>query len=172
MRFGHAITAISVTLTGCASTIHHAPMPGGGDAMQIIAVTSTPDGAEVYIGDRMLGVTPLKIPVKRKAPGLVLRFERTGYESIEVPLKRTTSEAVAGNLAFALIPLNPLQGLSDNPWSTPTRTALAFALPLAGLTIDAITGGAYNLPPHVHATLHPRHPQHPALLAPSAPKMR
>lgn len=76
-----------------------------------------------------------------------------------MPLKRRTSAAVWGNLAFGAMALNPMSGpggLSDNPWSRTQQVAFAFILPAVGATIDALSGAAYEAPRRVHVVLTPQ----------------
>jgi hypothetical protein len=143
-------------LSGCASVVHKAPGFGRGTTLQEIEVTSEPAGARVFLGGNALGVTPARVRLTRKNPNHVLRLEKEGYLPIDIPLRRKVSGAVAGNIPFGLLALNPLSGpngLADNPWSRSEQVAWAFILPAIGVGVDFLTGAAYTLPPHVHATL-------------------
>jgi hypothetical protein len=160
-----AILAVLPLLSGCASIVHKA-RPGRDTAFQVISVTSEPAGARVLIGQTLVGTTPTQLLLKRSDAHIVLRFEKDGWEPAEVRLERTISGALAGNIPFALIPLNPLQGFGDNPWSTSEKAAFAIALPAAGLAIDFLTGAAYKLPPRVHVTLRAPPSREPLQLLP------
>lgn len=120
--------------------------------MQAIAVTSEPAGAQIFVGKSQVGVTPARIVVKRRETNTVLRFEMPGYVSTEVPLTRTTSGAVAGNISFGLFALAP-EGFADNPPSSAARAGQALLFPLLGVAVDFMTGAAFELPSQVHVTL-------------------
>ena len=145
--------------SGCASLVHKAPAPGRGTTMQEVHVSSEPAGAQVVLNGRVLGVTPTRVRLVRKNPNQVLRLLKDGYLPRDVPLKRRVSGAVAGNLPFALLALNPLSGqngLADNPWSRSEQAAWALTLPAIGVGVDFLTGAAYTLPSRIHVTLEAR----------------
>src|SRR5687768_5112970 len=98
-----AIGAACLLINGCASVVHHAPMPGRGTTMQSVEVISEPTGVRVVLGGDVLGITPTRVLLERKNSNQVLRFEKEGYVSIDVPLARTINAAIAGNVPFALL---------------------------------------------------------------------
>jgi eukaryotic-like serine/threonine-protein kinase len=55
-----------------------------------LAIGSLPDGAEVYLGDTLVGRTPLALPSVQVETKLVLRLEKAGYQSAlrELTIKR------------------------------------------------------------------------------------
>ena len=141
------LVAAAIVNIGCATIAH-----GTG---QDVTVTSEPSAAHVTLltreedgrmVKRLTGTTPVVISVPRRAKNLVIRLERDGCPPVDMPLKRTVSGWVAGNLIVA----NPMsmQGM-DNP-GTQYPQQLLIGLPVM-FGIDALTGGAYNLPKHVHA---------------------
>ncbi|HJR58328.1 MAG TPA: PEGA domain-containing protein [Vicinamibacterales bacterium] len=147
-----------VLISGCASVVHKAPGFGGGTTVQEIEVTSEPAGARVFLRGAPAGITPTRLRLIRKDPHQVVRLEKDGYRSVDVPIRRKVSGAVAGNIPFGLLALNPLNGpngLSDNPWSRSEQVAYAFILPAIGVGVDFLTGAAYALPSRVHVTLEP-----------------
>ncbi len=103
---------------GCATIIH-----GG---RQDIPVTSSPSGSIVRV-NRIVVSTPGVINLSRKEPMYILRFEKEGYEPVEVKLIRTTDGWIWGNILIG---------------------------GLIGLAIDYSSGAAYQLTPkEVNVTL-------------------
>jgi hypothetical protein len=106
------------TLAGCATILQ--------GSRQQLSVASRPTGARVLVDGKEVGTTPVVAHLKRKDKHVV-RVELQGYQPFEMPLARSTSGWVWGNLVFGGIP---------------------------GLAIDAITGGMYKLKPEqIDATL-------------------
>lgn len=103
---------------GCATIMH-----GSG---QEVSVASTPTGARVTVDNAEVGRTPYVANLKRKDKH-VIRIDMEGYQPYELPIARSTSGWVWGNIVFGGLP---------------------------GLAVDAITGGLYKLKPEqVEATL-------------------
>lgn len=91
-----------------------------------VSVASTPTGARVFVDGRETGITPMIANLSRKDRH-VLSIRMDGYQPYELPIARSVSGWVAGNIIFGGIP---------------------------GLVIDAVTGGMYKLTPtQVTATL-------------------
>ncbi len=135
------LLAASVS-TGCATIAH--------GSKQDVMVLSDPTAANVFIGSKQVGVTPVRLTLKRRNR-TVLRFEKDGFEATEIPLKRGADGWLTADL---LLPLNPLarQGLdSADDWPKMAATGIAQLL-----TIDWLTGAAYKLPKSVTAVLPPR----------------
>ncbi|MEX2369032.1 MAG: PEGA domain-containing protein [Candidatus Paceibacterota bacterium] len=86
---------------------------------QEVGVTSNPSDATVAVNGESRGTTPLVLDLKRKGTYLVT-LELDGYEPYETTLTRSTSGWVWGNILFG---------------------------GLAGLAVDAVTGGMYKLTP-------------------------
>ena len=59
---------------------HERPHATGG-------VSSDPPGAQVFIGDESLGVTPVIVDLPRRERDLVLRLEKDGFVTGEVPVQ-------------------------------------------------------------------------------------
>jgi PEGA domain len=131
--------------TACAT------MARGAGGTQEVIVTSAPAGARVFIGNTIVGLTPVRLDLKRRDNHIVLRFEKEGFEPRQIPVK----QSVSGWLALDLFPLNPYicQGLNSAD-QCPTKWQRAGALTLA-FGLDFLTGAAYTLPPAVHAVLTP-----------------
>lgn len=68
---------------------------------QLVAVRSTPPGAEVSLNGEPVGETPLFVEVRRRDAEPVLRFEEAGFESIERELERRRSGWFWGDVAVA-----------------------------------------------------------------------
>lgn len=106
-------------IAGCAAIIH--------GTKQEVAVSSTPSGAKVVVMGAHMATTPGIIKLDRKDSNIVLRFEKDGYEPVEVALRRSVDGWIAGNILFG---------------------------GLIGLVIDFASGAAYKLsPPEVQAAL-------------------
>ena len=141
------MSAAAIVNTGCATIAHgtgqDVTVTSETPAAKVTLLTREKDGRMVQ---RLTGTTPIVLSVPRRANNLVIRLEREGCASVEMPLKRTMSAWVAGNLIVA----NPMsmQGM-DNP-SSQYPKQIAIGLPVM-FGIDALTGGAYKLPRRVHA---------------------
>ena len=118
MRRFIALTLVTASLSGCATIMH------GGN--QPVGISSNPTGAQVFVDNAVVGVTPVTATLSRKDHHTV-RVEMPGYAPYEMKLTRGMSGWVWGNLVFGGIP---------------------------GLAIDAISGGLYKLTPgEVNASL-------------------
>lgn len=73
-----AIAAIS-TLSGCATVIK------GSD--QALTFNSEPDGAQVIVDGRLIGVTPLTAKVKKNSADTVM-IKKDGYKTQTMPLDK------------------------------------------------------------------------------------
>jgi len=112
------VSFLIAVLAGCATIIH-----GG---RQKVPVKSEPSGATVSV-NRIKVQTPGVINLSRSESMVILRFEKDGYEPVEVTLIRTTDGWIWGNL---------------------------FIGGLIGIAIDYSTGAAYQLSPNaVNVTL-------------------
>ena len=149
------MAVVCLTLGGCASMVHKASAPRPGTATQIVEVISEPAGAQVLVAGRVVGTTPVRVLLKRSSTRHVLRVVKEGYAPVDVPLKRTLSGAVAGNVPFALLAWNPLSGLADNRWSRGQQVVYSFVFPAVGAALDFMTGAAYKLPARVKVVLEP-----------------
>jgi uncharacterized protein YceK len=118
MRRFIALSLVAASLSGCATIMHGGSQPVG--------ISSNPTGAQVFVDNQVMGVTPVTATLSRKDHHTV-RVEMPGYAPYEMKLTRGMSGWVWGNLIFGGIP---------------------------GLAIDAITGGLYKLTPdEVNASL-------------------
>jgi len=134
------VMALVVLCTpGCASVVH--------GRTQLIAITSEPSGADVFLDEQQVGVTPLQLDVSRRPPH-VLRFEKEGFAAQNIALKRGTSALLIADVAYAANPM-AAQGLDDpSQWPGLIVQALAFLI-----GIDYLTGAAFTLPAAINATL-------------------
>lgn len=139
------VATTSLPGVGCATVVR------GASRTQTVLVTSAPAGAQVFIGDQPVGVTPVRLDLKRRDSRIVLRLEKEGYVSQRLPV----TQSLSGWMALDLFPLNPYigQGLSSSE-QNPTKRQRAAALAIA-VGIDFLTGAAYTLPAAVHAALTP-----------------
>jgi uncharacterized protein YceK len=118
MRRFIALSLVAASLSGCATIMHGGSQPVG--------ISSNPTGAQVFVDNQVMGVTPVTATLSRKDHHTV-RVEMPGYAPYEMKLTRGMSGWVWGNLIFGGIP---------------------------GRAIDAITGGLYKLTPdEVNASL-------------------
>ena len=128
--------------TGCATMAH--------GTRQNVIVKSDPPGAQVYVGGKTLGVTPLVADLWRGDRHVVLRFELDGFETQELRLTRDASAMVVADFAVALNPLK-MQGM-DNADAATYLGSSAAALGIM-LGPDLLTGGGYKFPNVVTVTL-------------------
>lgn len=134
--------ACALLATGCA-TIRNG-------RTQVVAVSSDPPGAQVFVGDKQVGATPTVLDLPRSKRNLTLRFEKDGFANVDVPVGRSPSGWLWGDVLYvAAGGLMAGQGVSRG-----TQWAHVFAQG-AALTfgIDLLTGGAFRLPNDVRATL-------------------
>ena len=105
----------------------------------------------MFIGSRVVGVTPVRLDLPRRDSRIVLRLEKEGFAAQHVPVRQSLS----GWMVFDLFPLNPYicQGLNSAD-QCPTKTQRAGALAVT-FGVDFLTGAAYTLPAVVHAALTP-----------------
>ena len=102
----------ALLIVGCATILH--------GTKQNIAVSSVPTGAKVIVKGVHMATTPAAVELSRKESHIILRFEKEGYELVEVALIRSTDGWIAGNIFFG---------------------------GLIGLAIDFMNGAAYKLNP-------------------------
>lgn len=86
LRVACVLLAACAISSGCATAIN--------GTTQRVAVASNPPGAQVYLRDAPVGVTPAFVDVPRRDPDLQLRLEKEGYEPTVVPLQRSLVERV------------------------------------------------------------------------------
>lgn len=141
LRSTALLLAALMLSTGCATVAH--------GVRQEVVVTSEPSGAAAFVNDVPVGITPVRVTLRRWERNVVVRFEKDGFTSQRVVLKRT----VSGWVALNGIALNPMarQGMTKSQadaWPTPALFALAFML-----GTDFATGGAYKFPKVLRAVL-------------------
>ena len=135
-----ALSAL-VLSTGCATVAH--------GVRQEVVVTSEPLGAAVFINDVPVGATPKRLSLRRGESNLVVRFEKQGFASQRIALKRSLS----GWVYLDLIALNPMAGQGlDRASDWPKQAAFSLAVLLV---TDLASGGAYKFPKVVRAVLEP-----------------
>ena len=132
-----ALAAVVALSTGCATSMN--------GSVQRVAVASDPPGAQVFIDDEPVGVTPAYLELDRRDGDLTLRLEKDCYQETVLPVPRRTSKWVAGNLLFAGMPVNEY---TLGPW----LGYMAFFAVVGGLR-DRASGGAFTFPDLVRASL-------------------
>jgi len=104
---------VIVILNGACGTIMHG-------STQLVAISSNPSDATVFVNDNNKGTTPLTINLKRENKSMNLRLVLDGYLPYETTINRKISGWVWGNIVFGALP---------------------------GVIVDAISGGLYKLTP-------------------------
>lgn len=135
--------ATSILLIACAFSSACATVING--ATQRVAVTSDPPGAQLYINDAPVGVTPAFVDIPRRDADLELRFEKDGCDPAVLTLERSRSRWSAGNVLLAGVPVNDY---STGAW----MGAMVF-YGVLGALVDTNSGGAYKRPDSVRAAL-------------------
>jgi hypothetical protein len=125
--------------SGCATIVN--------GRTQAVTVSSEPPGANVFLGSRLLGVTPARLELKRRDEHIVLRFEKDGFAAQDIPVQRSVSGWIAGNV----VALNPFQcqGLSSVDGCPGVIATNVGTL----LAIDFLTGAAFTHPGLVRVVL-------------------
>ena len=137
-----SLLAVAVSVSGACASIRH-PRP------QTVGVHSCPSGADVFIGERRAGVTPVEIVPNRRVRKTVLRLEKDGFAPGEVRLHRSLSRSLLGDLVFPGV-VSAVAGQAARR----AEIAHVFAGTLAFmLGIDFLTGTAFRFPGSVRATL-------------------
>ncbi|GAB5549346.1 MAG: hypothetical protein SangKO_091060 [Sandaracinaceae bacterium] len=86
-----------------------------------VTLSSSPDGAEVSVGDRVLGTTPLTVPIEVSDEAITLRFRKAGY------LDQTLSVVPAAGLEVPEVRLRRRRQAQPQPsgsGSLPIKTGL------------------------------------------------
>ena len=81
--------AVILSTSGACASLRH-PLP------QTVWVHSRPSGADVFVDDRHVGVTPVQLSPNRHDRRTVLRLEKDGFESEQLPIRRTLSRLLWG----------------------------------------------------------------------------
>lgn len=134
--------AVILSTSGACASLRH-PLP------QTVWVHSRPSGADVFVDDRHVGVTPVQISPNRHDRRTVLRLEKDGFESEQLPIRRSLSRLLWGNLVFpALVSAAAAQEARG------AEIAEVFATySMLTFGIDFMSGAALRFPPRVRATL-------------------
>ncbi|WP_375172002.1 PEGA domain-containing protein [Marinobacter sp.] len=97
------LAAIAFLSTGCASVV------SGTD--QKVTFNSEPEAATVTVAGRVLGKTPLTVPVDR-ASNQSLTFEKEGYKTYTAQLSTTTNPWFFGNIVIGGLVGSTTDGVS------------------------------------------------------------
>lgn len=133
----------SLACTGCASVMN--------GRTQVVAVSSDPPGAHVFVDEEHVGVTPTFVDLPRRERNLALRLEKEGFGSVHVPVRRSASGWLWGDAALAVT-----NGLVAGQAIGHRKTEWAHVFVQSAalwLGIDLLTGAAFKRPHHVQATL-------------------
>ena len=90
LRWGVCLCA-AVVCTGCATVT-------GGSRDQKVNVDSKPEGAQVIVDGKSMGVTPTEVTLKRSVDHEIL-LVKPGFESYQTTLKSGLNPWIFGNLA-------------------------------------------------------------------------
>jgi hypothetical protein len=134
------ILAAVVSTQACATVANGTRQP--------VTVTSEPSSAQVFVNGKLAGTTPLRLDLKRRARTTVLRVEREGFLTREIPLERTVSGWTGGNIVFA----NPYASQGSK---SPSDYRQQLAVTAFGFGLDFLTGAAFKFPTSVKVTLQP-----------------
>ena len=134
--------AVILSTSGACASLRH-PLP------QTVWVHSRPSGADVFVDDRHVGVTPVQLSPNRHDRRTVLRLEKDGFESEQLPIRRTLSRLLWGNLVFPT-----LVSIGASQEARGAEIAQVFATySVLTFGIDFMSGAALRFPPRVRATL-------------------
>ena len=84
----------SLAFTGCASMMN--------GRTQVVAVSSDPPGAHVFVDNEHVGVTPTFVDLPRRERNLALRLGKEGFGPVRVPVRRFPSGWLWGDAAQEL----------------------------------------------------------------------
>ena len=134
--------AVVAAAAGCAS-LHH----GGG--AQRTTIASDPPGARLFVNGRPAGITPVDVALRRRDRDVVLRFEKDGYDTMEMPLDRSLSAWLWGNVAWLTAGMSLTEGNYDT-WDDVHDLAWGSATTFG---VDLLTGAAFKFPREVTTKL-------------------
>jgi hypothetical protein len=107
---------------------------------QTVQIASVPSGANVYVDDAAIGVTPARVALPRKQRRVVIRVEREGYAAEQITFQRVRSRWILGNLLLGATQLFN-QGFT-RAWEGPLSMIVIAA---GGLVVDHFSGGAFTV---------------------------
>ena len=142
--------AISLALAAALLAASCAGMMNGRE--QRVPITSTPQGATVFVNGVNEGVTPLGLYLSRKHKAPVIRIESPGYDLVEIRVGRKTSGfPVFGNImlgvAPAIVPAARQSLAHDGEGFFPIWLLWAAAFGAVFTAFDAATGSIYEFKP-------------------------
>jgi len=144
------LTSVLLLSPNCATLIRN--------RTQRIPVTSSPVGATVSVNGRLQGVTPVEVRLPRTKKGQVIRIECSGFNPVEICLKRDPSEmSLLGDLCLGFIIGVPLtiwiptrvHSVTEliDAYEDDHRGALIAVPFLFGALTDVLSGYIYDLSP-------------------------
>ncbi len=133
--------AVCLPLLACATIVQ--------GRTQRIAINSVPPGAQIFVGNDLVGITPAEVNFKRRRRVVNLRFEKEGYRPVAATLKRVASGWLVGDAAWSGI-----QFANQGVVSESQRLTAVAGVAAVTFGIDFATGSAYKLTPgEVRVTL-------------------
>ena len=135
------LAACALISTGCAGITN--------GRTQLVGVSSDPPGAQVFVGDEPVGATPVIVDLPRRERDLVLRLEKDGFVTGEVPVQGSFSRWLWGDAVWSAM-IGSAAGLEGGY----PDMALAGGLML-GITVgvDLATGAARTFPNVIRTAL-------------------
>lgn len=141
-RVSAAVLAAALLTSGACASIRH-------PRSQTVWVHSRPSGAEVFMGERHAGITPVAITPNRRARKTLLRLEKDGFVPLEFPLGRSLNPWLSGDLVLpVMVSAGAAQEARGRELTHVFAGTLAFTI-----GIDFLTGAAFRFPGSVSATL-------------------
>ena len=138
------LIAVAAAAAGCGcASLHH----GGG--AQRTTIASDPPGARLFVNGRPAGITPVDVALRRRDRDVVLRFEKDGYDTTEMPLDRSLSAWLWGNVAWLTAGMSLTEGNYDT-WDDVHALAWGSATTFG---VDLLTGAAFKFPREVTTKL-------------------
>ena len=102
-------------------------------------------GARLFVNGRPAGITPVDVALCRRDRDVVLRFEKDGYDTTEMPLDRSLSAWLWGNVAWLTAGMSLTEGNYDT-WDDVHALAWGSAFTFG---VDLLTGAAFKFPREV-----------------------
>lgn len=142
-----ALVAAATLTSGCLTLY--------GGSRQPIVVNSSPAGAQVFLDDRPVGVTPVEVTVDRGSePVFLIRGE--GFEPVELRPRRRVDGWIAVDLAVGALAFYATGGALLSGGEGGLTSPIALLAVLAGAApalVDFNTGAAYRFTPRIDAIL-------------------
>ena len=145
-RFAVVVAAIGtvVASAGCATLFRPVPM-------ELVAITSDPAGAGVFVDGERVGETPMEVSLDRRAAEYGLRLEKDGCARRELEIRRSVSPWAFTPLVGAAAYYGYLYAGPENAGENAGKGLLFIGIVAA--LLDGWTGARYSLPDAVRVPL-------------------